>query len=438
MTHRLRIGMVGAGMIFEETYRPCFERLRREGLFARSHGAVEVELAGIASRSGARARRYLEAGTLGEFAVHAEPDSVGRMLAEPLDAVCVAAPDDRHFAACQAVLRSGRHLLVEKPSVLSLAELEELIGLAEERGVLARVVYHKLFDPDHRRLRTLVAGGILRHVNHGYCSLLEPRSISRDQFAEWITGRNPASYVAVHWLKLIDFTFFGPETGASLAWVKGTGQRGIVGPANGPTWDSVQMQVGYRYPDGREAAFDIHTGWVTPDNFSGYVEQEVQFRFDNGVWNGHSRKRGVELTVEGLTPNSLKTTINNHYNAPLLDPAERTIAEPTGYGLSPIDRFCRDVAELEFGGPSADRSDRLARLRTHDHADLSADRRVVAMVMAIEAILAAHAGGRPNGVVTVNGSAGGLVLEWPGSTDLRVLHAPGIRRFGKEGSIIEP
>ena len=58
----------------------------------------------------------------------------------------------------------------------------------------------------------------------------------------------------------------------------------------------------YEYDDGREAAFDIHTSWVTPDNFPGYVEQEVQFRFDNGVWNGHSRKRGVECTVEGRTP----------------------------------------------------------------------------------------------------------------------------------------
>ena len=39
-----------------------------------------------------------------------------------------------------------------------------------------------------------------------------------------------------------------------------------------------------------------------PDNFPGYVEQEVQFRFDNGVWNGHSRKRGIECTIEGKTP----------------------------------------------------------------------------------------------------------------------------------------
>ena len=138
-----------------------------------------------------------------------------------------------------------------------------------------------------------MADGVLRHVNNGYCSLLEPKSISGGQFAEWITGRNPGTYVAVHYLKLIDFTF-GPDW--RLTRVAATGQRGLVGPADGPTWDSVQLQVIYTHPDGREAAFDIHTSWVTPDNFPGYVEQEVQFRFDNGVWNAHqrqARRRGL-------------------------------------------------------------------------------------------------------------------------------------------------
>ena len=93
----------------------------------------------------------------------------------------------------------------------------------------------------------------------------------------------------MHYIKLIDFTF-----GGRLKTISCTGQRGIVGPADGPTWDSTQLRLIYEYPDGREAAFDIHTSWVTPDNFPGYVEQEVQFRFDNGVWNAHPRKRGVE------------------------------------------------------------------------------------------------------------------------------------------------
>ena len=118
------------------------------------------------------------------------------------------------------------------------------------------MVYHKLLDPDHKKLRTHVVDGVLRHVNNGYCTLLEPKQISGSQFAEWITGRNPGTYVAVHYIKLIDFTF-GPDW--RLARVSATGQRGLVGPAEGRTWDAVQLRVVYAYPDGREAAFDIHT-----------------------------------------------------------------------------------------------------------------------------------------------------------------------------------
>ena len=235
---------------------------------------------------------------------------------------------------------AGKHLLVEKPSVLSLAELDELDRIAREKQVLAKVVYHKLLDPDHKKLRTLVVDEELKHINNGYCSLLEPKSISGGQFAEWIKGRNPGTYVAVHYIKLIDFTF-----GGRLKSVTCTGQRGLVGPADGPTWDSTQLRLIYEYADQREAAFDIHTSWVTPDNFPGYVEQEVQFRFDNGVWNGHSRKRGVECTIEGSTPLKRKTTINNHYNGSFVEPwGERS---QRGYGVEVIERFVRELAFVE-------------------------------------------------------------------------------------------
>src|SRR6185437_7047624 len=309
--NQLRIGMVGLGMIFDETYRPLFEQLHSEGLYRRDFGFVNVELSAVASRTGIRGERLRQVAgeRLGSFANCQGSEAIDQLLAESVHAVCVATPDDRHFDSARRALQAGKHVLIEKPSVLRLQELDELDALARRQGVLARVVYHKLADPDHKKLRTYVVDGVLRHVNNGYCSLLEPKQISGRQFAEWIAGRNPATYVAVHYIKLIDFTFGSSlAAGARLARIQATGQRGLVGPADGPTWDSVQMQMVYAYADGREAAFDIHTSWVTPDNFPGYVEQEVQFRFDNGVWNAHQRKRGVEVTIEDRTPGEMKYT----------------------------------------------------------------------------------------------------------------------------------
>lgn len=415
----LNAGMVGIGMIFDETYRPFFEGCVRRPLYDRATGTVNVELAGVASRTGKRAESYRESAPpeMRGFVSAVGPRSVNQLLDEPLDFVCVATPDDRHFESSQDVLQAGKHLIVEKPSVLNLAELDELVRLAEERQVLAKVVYHKLLDPDHKKLRTLVQDRVLQHVNNGYCTLLEPKSISGSQFAEWIQGRNPGTYVAVHYIKLIDFTF-----GGKLKTITASGQRGLVGTPDGPTWDSVQMKMVYEYDDGREAAFDIHTSWVTPDNFPGYVEQEVQFRFDNGVWNGHSRKRGVECTVEERTPITLKQSMNNHYNGQFLEPwGERS---QRGYGIEVIERFAREVAYVEFGGEQAQRSQRLQEMRALHYNDLAADRQVVAAVQALEAILHEAAQQRPDAVVRVNGPDGGLVLYRPGSAEFQVLYAP--------------
>jgi D-galacturonate reductase len=399
--------MVGLGMIFEETYLPTFEAVHREGLFARSFGLVDVTLSALASRTGIRAERYRQtlAGKLPPFRCFSGSDGISDLLGAGVDLVCVATPDDRHFDAARQSLAAGKHVLIEKPSVLSLQELDELQELAEANGVLAKVVYHKLADPDHKKLHTYCADGVLKHVNNGYCSLLEPKEISGSQFAEWLVGRNPGTYVAVHYLKLIDFTF-GSDWG--LARISATGQRGLVGPAVGPTWDSVQLQVVYSYPDGREAAFDIHTSWVTPDNFPGYVDQEVQFRFDNGMWIAHQRKRGVEVCIEGRTPHEFKTTPNYHYNGRFLEPwGERS---QRGYGIEVIRRFFEEVATVEFGGPTEERPARLRDVSSLSYNDLSADRNCVAIVQAMEAILKRHAAGEPQAIVEANGPDGGLVL----------------------------
>ena len=410
---KLRAGMAGLGMIFEETYAPFFVRAASGGIHDPDNGVLfDVELAATASRTGRRAESY-QGPAFASMQNFAEPDAIGQLLSANPDFVCVATPDNRHFEAASAALGAGKHVLIEKPSVLSLEEADTLTALARENQALAKVVYHKLLDPDHKKLRTLVEDGELRHVNNGYCSLLEPKSISGNQFSEWIQGRNPGTYVAVHYLKLIDFTF-----GGKLKRVSCTGQRGLVGPADGNTWDSTQLRLVYAYDDGREAAFDIHTSWVMPDNFPGYVEQEVQFRFDNGIWNGHSRRRGVECTIEEKTPLDAKISMNNHYNGQFLEPwGERS---QRGYGIEVIERFAREVAHVEFGGAPDQRENRLAEVTDLRYNDLSADRQVIAAVQSMEAILACHAEGKPDGVVKIDEN--GLTLHLPDAPEPRPIY----------------
>jgi predicted dehydrogenase len=417
--------MVGLGMIFQETYRPMFEQLHAWGLYRRDFGYVDVELAAVASRTGRRAELLREesCSKLSNFVSCAGDDCSEQLLREPVDVVCVATPDNRHFDMARAALMAGKHVLIEKPCVLQLRQLDELDALARQYHVLCKVVYHKLADPDHKRMRTLVLDGTLKHINSGYCTLLEPKMISMGQFSEWIGGRNPATYVACHYIKLIDFSFVAPGSERS-AWrldrISATGQRGLVGPADGDTWDSVHLQMVYAYPDGREAAFDIHTSWVMPDNYPGYVEQEVQFRFDNAIWNAHQRKRGVEIAIEEKTPFTMKSTPNHHYNGSFTEPWGGSLQR--GYGIEVLQKFFEEVAYVEFGGDKGQRDQRLSEMRSLSYNDVHHDRNVVATVQALEAILDAQRAGHPGCLVTVNEARGGLVLYRPGSAEPVVLY----------------
>src|SRR5262245_40729545 len=123
---RIRAGMVGLGMIFDETYRPFFEGTHREGLFQRATGLMEVEFATAATRTGSRGEA-LKAKAIPGLSSFVNCTSIDELLKQDVQVVCVATPDDRHYEPAKKALQAGKHVLIEKPSVLSLKELEELI-----------------------------------------------------------------------------------------------------------------------------------------------------------------------------------------------------------------------------------------------------------------------------------------------------------------------
>src|SRR5262249_4966641 len=114
-SNTLRAGMIGMGMIFDETYRPFFEKVHADGIYDWRLGWVEVPLSAAAARTGARAEKYRQAAA-GRIAVpdsFTGADAVARLLQSGVRFACVATPDDRHFEAARQVLSAGVHLLVE-------------------------------------------------------------------------------------------------------------------------------------------------------------------------------------------------------------------------------------------------------------------------------------------------------------------------------------
>lgn len=94
------------------------------------------------------------------------------LLEENVDLVHVCTPPQQHAALAKACLEAGVTPLVEKPPVLSLAELDELI--AAERRSPARVatVFQHRFGPAAARLRHMAAAGELGRPMLATCATL--------------------------------------------------------------------------------------------------------------------------------------------------------------------------------------------------------------------------------------------------------------------------
>ena len=72
-----------------------------------------------------------------EFGIQKVYTSMDEMLADTtIDKVYVASPNSVHYTQAKAALLAGKHVLCEKPFAPTVAEADELIALAKEKGLL--------------------------------------------------------------------------------------------------------------------------------------------------------------------------------------------------------------------------------------------------------------------------------------------------------------
>ena len=86
--------------------------------------------------------------------------SVEEAVNDPaVDAVIVATLNGSLAAISEQAVRAGKHVIVEKPAAISLAELDRVIAAAAGTGALVRVGYNHRFHPALLKARELVDAG---------------------------------------------------------------------------------------------------------------------------------------------------------------------------------------------------------------------------------------------------------------------------------------
>lgn len=83
-----------------------------------------------------------------------------------VDLVVIAAPNDRHAPLAEAALRAGKHVVVDKPFTVTLAEARHLARVARDAGRVLSVFQNRRWDSDFLAVQAAIGGGTLGEVMH--------------------------------------------------------------------------------------------------------------------------------------------------------------------------------------------------------------------------------------------------------------------------------
>ena len=162
----LKVAIIGCGKIADD-HATQIQRI------------ADCEIVRVCDRELLMARQLFE-----RFPVKNYYSDVAQLLrdARP-NVVHITTPPQGHFELAHCCLENGCHVYVEKPFTLNLKEAEELIGLADEKGLKLTVGHDDQFTHVARRMRALVRTGYLGgppvHMESLFCYDLSDPAYAR-------------------------------------------------------------------------------------------------------------------------------------------------------------------------------------------------------------------------------------------------------------------
>jgi predicted dehydrogenase len=214
---------------------------------------------GYASRDRAKAdafcRRFGGEGTYPDY---------GTAIADPrVDAVVVAVPPRFHLDLTLQALRAGKHVLVEKPAFVRMADYQQVVAERDRAGRVVMVGENDHYKPLAVRLRRLLADNAIGELVFGYFATIAWRLKTADDWRndEEMAGGDAFFEEGIHWLHL----------------------AGSLGPR-------ITTIQGYR--PGRPALDDPHDRRAK--------SMLVAFRYDNGAVGALYYSREVPSLFRGL------------------------------------------------------------------------------------------------------------------------------------------
>ncbi|MSP12530.1 MAG: Gfo/Idh/MocA family oxidoreductase [Chloroflexi bacterium] len=142
--------------------------------------------------------------------------SLAEVLAHPeVDVVLISSPSGHHASQTIAAARAGKHVLVEKPMALSLADADAMISACEKANVKLGVVFQGRTRPVQRRIQKTIRNGGLGRLLAGSLTMVIPRPQAYYDMASWrgtwaLDGGGVMTMQGIHFLDMLSWYLGDP------------------------------------------------------------------------------------------------------------------------------------------------------------------------------------------------------------------------------------
>jgi predicted dehydrogenase len=204
---------------------------------------------------------------------------VRHLVGDPrIAAVVVATSSSTHYEVTRQCLLHGKHVLVEKPFVMRVAEGQELIDLATRRSAVLMVGHTFLYNPGIRKMKEYMASADCGEIYYLHATRTNLGPIRHDANALWD--------LAPH-----DISIFSFLLEQQPAWVTAVGMKSL---------HNSREDVGFVtliYPNG--VLGHIHVSWIDPDKVREVVVVGSKRRI---LFNDLNNLERLRIFEKGVAP----------------------------------------------------------------------------------------------------------------------------------------
>ncbi len=146
MSDKLKVGIVGCGLIARKRHIPIFMKLKKM-----------VNVCAVCDRNENLAQQ-----TAAEYGINGIYQDFTEMLSkEDLDLIDICTPPQIHTPLALEGMEHRCHILMEKPMALRVSDCDQMINASRNNGVKLCVIHNMLFFPPLLKARKLVAEGAI-------------------------------------------------------------------------------------------------------------------------------------------------------------------------------------------------------------------------------------------------------------------------------------